>query len=63
VDEALASRPDLTECRHPVAVELAAAAPRACWVGVTVSTRTGSHHRLDRDALDDVLVRCTQTYR
>jgi hypothetical protein len=61
VDEALASRPDLTECRHPLAVEIAATEPRPCWIGVTVSTRTGSSHRLDRDVLNKVLARGTKT--
>ena len=55
VDAALASRPDLVECRYPVAVEVAVTRPRSCWVGVTVSTRTGLVHRLDRGALDEVL--------
>lgn len=59
VGAALASRPDLTECRYPVAVEVAATGPRACWVGVTVSNLAGSVHLLDRDALDEVLARAT----
>ncbi len=63
VDEALASRPDLTECRHAVAVELAAVDPRPCWIGVTVSTFTGYNHRLNRDALGEVLARGTETSR
>lgn len=58
VSRALASRPDLTECRHPVAVEVVMTKPRSCWVGVTVSTDTGSNHRLlEGDALDEVLAR------
>ncbi len=61
VDEALASRPDLTRCAHPVAVELAATDPRPYWIGVTVSKRSGSTNHLDRDALDDLLVRGTET--
>ena len=61
VDEALASRPDLTRCTHPVAVELAATDPRPYWIGVTVSKRSGSTNTLDRDALDDELVRGTET--
>ncbi|MGI8722917.1 MAG: hypothetical protein ACR2JG_11885 [Geodermatophilaceae bacterium] len=40
-------RPDLCECRHPVALEIAATEPRACWVGVVVSTQHGLVHRLD----------------
>jgi hypothetical protein len=57
VDEALESRPDLTVCRYPVAVEVAAVEPRPCWIGTTVSTRDDGGHRLDRAALDDVLAR------
>lgn len=59
VDRALALRPDLTECAHPVAVEVAVTEPRPCWIGVTVSTRTGSVHLLDRDFLDAVLAAAT----
>lgn len=57
VDGLLATRPDLTICEHPVAVELATNQPRSCWVGITVSTPSGSAHRLNRDALEDVLAR------
>jgi hypothetical protein len=57
VTEALSSRPDLTECSNPVALEIAAADPRPWWVGVVVSTAAGSAHRLDRGLLDDALVR------
>jgi hypothetical protein len=57
VEEALNSRPDLTDCFNPVAVEIAATAPRPWWVGVVVSTAVGSAHRLDRQLLDDALVR------
>lgn len=63
VDELLAARPDLTQCAHPVAVELAADHPRPCWVGITVSTPTGSGHRLDRGALGDVLARSLRPSR
>ncbi len=63
LDELLASRPDLVECAHPVAVEVATDKPRGCWVGVTVSTQIGSRHRLDRDALADVLARLASPSR
>jgi hypothetical protein len=59
VEEALASRPDLTRCAHPLAVEFASTVPRLCWIGVTVSTQPSpsSFHRVDRAALDTVLTR------
>jgi hypothetical protein len=57
VDEALASRPDLIECCHPVALETAATDPRSWWVGVVVTGAAGPAHRLDRRLLDDALVR------
>lgn len=63
MDAALASRPDLIECRHPVAVEVAVTEPRSCWVGVTVSNRTGSVHLLDRDSVGKVLARATSASR
>jgi hypothetical protein len=59
VDQAIAARPDLSECTHPVAVELAAATPRACWIGVTVSEPPGRHHHVNHDVLYDVLARGT----
>lgn len=61
VDEALAARPDLTRCTHPVALELAATDPRPYWIGVTVSKRSGSTNLLNRKALDDLLLRGTET--
>jgi hypothetical protein len=59
VDEALASRPDLTWCTRPVAVEFATTEPRACWIGVTESEPAGRHHRLDHGVVHDVLARGT----
>lgn len=40
-------RPDLFECRHPVALEVAGSEPRGCWVGVVVSTSYQQLHRLN----------------
>jgi hypothetical protein len=57
MDQTLRTRPDLTQCHHPVALEIAASDPRPWWVGIVVSTAIGSVHRLDRRLLDDALVR------
>ena len=54
LDAVLVRRDDLTTCSHPVAVEIAVARPRPCWVGITVSTRHGSVHHLDRQAVAQV---------
>ena len=40
----LGARPELAVCRVPVALEVAFAAPRSCWVGVEVSERTPAGH-------------------
>lgn len=55
LDARLAGRPDLTICANPVAVELAVVHPRACWIGIVVSTKSGPAHYVDRQALDQVL--------
>ena len=55
VESVLVRRPDLANCSHPVAVELAVTDPQPCWVGIHVSTGTGPIHRLDRELLTKVL--------
>lgn len=54
-------RPDLFQCRHPVALEIAATEPRVCWVGVIVSSQHGQVHRLDLSRvsrLTDQVITC-----
>ena len=50
VGPALARRPDLADCPHPLAVELAVTTPRACWVGLHLS-----------DSVEDLLVRAVES--
>ncbi|WP_232666986.1 hypothetical protein [Pseudonocardia sp. TRM90224] len=52
-------RPDLFECQHPVALEVAASEPRVCWVGVVVSTPHGQLHRTDLTRVGQLYDRAT----
>jgi hypothetical protein len=54
LEDLAARRPDLARCAHPVAVEVAAATPRPCWVGVVVSGAAGPVHLLDLAAVREV---------
>jgi hypothetical protein len=61
VDLLMDSRPDLSTCAHPVAVELGSSVPRPCWVGIVVSDMDGGLHRLDHDAVHQVLATSQRT--
>ncbi len=52
-------RPDLVRCAHPVAVEIAAADPRPCWIGIVVSRPAGTVHLLDPTAVADIVALAT----
>ncbi len=47
VEAALASRPDLTRCRHPVALEVAYRHHREAWWGIEVSVPNANSHRVE----------------
>ncbi len=53
----LREHPALARCVAPVALEVAFAQPRECWIGIELSTPTGAGHVIAPAAVDAVLAR------
>ena len=53
----LRDRPDLVHCVAPVALEVAFAGPRPCWIGIELSVRTPDGHALELPRLEALLAR------
>jgi hypothetical protein len=63
VQARLDGHPALRLCSRPVAIEVAFSGPRACWIGIEVSSPSGHRHAVEGAAVEAVLSRLGITNR